>query len=145
MGLLETIESIDLEFIFRKVYRKIKDEMHRLLKEYVTINEYMVLKFLMKSPMRSSDLSKALQVSASHITSVTDSLVEKGLIERKRSNKDRRVVDLILTEKGKALIELLTARKCEFLKEKLDIFTNEERETLYKLFKKLEDHLNEMH
>lgn len=145
MGVLETKDTVDLEFIFRRVYRKIKEELHSLLKEHVTLNEFMVLKFLSESPMRSSDLSKMLQVSASHITSVTDSLVEKGLIERRRSNKDRRVVDLILTEKGKSLIGRLKEIKSRFLKDQLDVFTEEERETLYKLFRKFEDHLNQMH
>ncbi|MED4346326.1 MarR family transcriptional regulator [Heyndrickxia coagulans] len=145
MGVLETKDTVDLEFIFRRVYRKIKEELHSLLKEHVTLNEFMVLKLLSESPMRSSDLSKMLQVSASHITSVTDSLVEKGLIERRRSNKDRRVVDLILTEKGKSLIGRLKEIKSRFLKDQLDVFTEEERETLYKLFRKFEDHLNQMH
>ncbi|MEK5339344.1 MarR family transcriptional regulator [Weizmannia sp. FSL W8-1119] len=145
MGVLETKDTVDLEFIFRRVYRKIKEELHSLLKEHVTLNEFMVLKLLSESPMRSSDLSKMLQVSASHITSVTDSLVEKGLIERRRSNKDRRVVDLILTEKGKSLIGRLKEIKSRFLKDQLDVFTEEERETLYRLFRKLEDHLNQMH
>lgn len=145
MGVLETKDTVDLEFIFRRVYRKIKEELHSLLKEHVTLNEFMVLKLLSESPMRSSDLSKMLQVSASHITSVTDSLVEKGLIERRRSNKDRRVVDLILTEKGKLLIGRLKEIKSRFLKDQLDVFTEEERETLYKLFRKFEDRLNQMH
>ncbi|MBF8418185.1 MarR family winged helix-turn-helix transcriptional regulator [Heyndrickxia coagulans] len=145
MGVLETKDTVDLEFIFRRVYRKIKEELHSLLKEHVTLNEFMVLKLLSESPMRSSDLSKMLQVSASHITSVTDSLVEKGLIERRRSNKDRRVVDLILTEKGKSLIGRLKEIKSRFLKDQLNVFTEEERETLYRLFRKLEDHLNQMH
>lgn len=145
MGVLETKDTVDLEFIFRRVYRKIKEELHSLLKEHVTLNEFMVLKLLSESPMRSSDLSKILQVSASHITSVTDSLVEKGLIERRRSNKDRRVVDLILTEKGKSLISQLKETKSRFLKDQLDVFTEEERETLYRLFRKFEDHLNQMH
>jgi len=145
MGVLETKDTVDLEFIFRRIYRKIKEELHSLLKEHVTLNEFMVLKLLSESSMRSSDLSKILQVSASHITSVTDSLVEKGLIERKRSNKDRRVVDLILTEKGKSLISQLKETKSRFLKDQLDVFTEEERETLYRLFRKFEDHLNQMH
>ncbi|AEP02442.1 MAG: MarR family transcriptional regulator [Heyndrickxia faecalis] len=145
MGVLETKDTVDLEFIFRRIYRKIKEELHSLLKEHVTLNEFMVLKLLSESSMRSSDLSKILQVSASHITSVTDSLVEKGLIERRRSNKDRRVVDLILTEKGKSLISQLKETKSRFLKDQLDVFTEEERETLYRLFRKFEDHLNQMH
>ena len=145
MGVLETKDTVDLEFIFRRIYRKIKEELHSLLKEHVTLNEFMVLKLLSESSMRSSDLSKILQVSASHITSVTDSLVEKGLIERRRSNKDRRVVDLILTEKGKSLISQLKETKSRFLKDQLDVFTEEERETLYRLFRKFEDRLNQMH
>lgn len=145
MGVLETKDTVDLEFIFRRIYRKIKEELHSLLKEHVTLNEFMVLKLLSESSMRSSDLSKILQVSASHITSVTDSLVEKGLIERRRSNKDRRVVDLILTEKGKSLISQLKETKSRFLKDQSDVFTEEERETLYRLFRKFEDHLNQMH
>ncbi|MCM3023462.1 MarR family transcriptional regulator [Weizmannia ginsengihumi] len=134
---------MDLELIFRNVYRKIREEMQLLLREYVTTNEYMVLKLLSEVPMRSSDLSRALQVSASHITSVTDSLVEKGLIERNRSSKDRRVVDLLLTDEGKALVKQLNKIKRDSMKQHLEIFTEEERNVLIKLFRKFEAHLNQ--
>ncbi|KHD86046.1 MarR family winged helix-turn-helix transcriptional regulator [Heyndrickxia ginsengihumi] len=143
MGRLENNNSVDLELIFRNVYRKIREEMQLLLREYVTTNEYMVLKLLSEVPMRSSDLSRALQVSASHITSVTDSLVEKGLIERNRSSKDRRVVDLLLTDEGKALVKQLNKIKRDSMKQHLEIFTEEERNVLIKLFRKFEAHLNQ--
>lgn len=51
----------------------------------------------------SSELAEVFDVQKSAITAIIQRLWEKGLIERTRDEKDRRVVYLTLTDKGKDL------------------------------------------
>lgn len=120
-------ELYKLELIFRNIYRKMKEQFNSRMNEYVTTNEYMVLKLMYNGKMRVTDLSKTLEVSASHITSITDSLVQKNLIERSRSSKDRRVVDLELTTEGRALIKNLNQITSNYMQEMFGVFTDDEK------------------
>lgn len=43
-------------------------------------------------------------MSNSHITAVTEKLINKGFVTRSRSTSDRRVVYLEITEQGKDLV-----------------------------------------
>ncbi len=49
------------------------------------------------------EISKLLGIDSGLMTRMLDKLEEKRLLERSRSIDDRRVVNLILTEKGKAV------------------------------------------
>jgi DNA-binding MarR family transcriptional regulator len=142
-GLIEVDvkESSELEMVFRQVYRKLKDKVQKSMRNHVSPNEFIVLKYLLEGPMRASELSKKLQVSASHITTVTDSLVEKELIERSRSTQDRRVVDLMINDKGTALVRDLIKVKSDLFKETFKVFSQEEIQILINLFKKLDSEL----
>ncbi|KYD08538.1 TrmB family transcriptional regulator [Heyndrickxia sporothermodurans] len=134
-------ELYKLELIFRNIYRKMKEQFNSRMNEYVTTNEYMVLKLMYNGKMRVTDLSKTLEVSASHITSITDSLVQKNLIERSRSSKDRRVVDLELTTEGRALIKNLNQITSNYMQEMFGVFTDDEKKELITLLHKLEKQL----
>ena len=49
-------------------------------------------------------MANELNVSNSHITAVTEKLINKGFVTRSRSTSDRRVVYLEITEQGKDLV-----------------------------------------
>lgn len=51
------------------------------------------------------DISKQYSIPPSTLTGIIDRLEKKELIERMRSNIDRRAIELITTEKGKSLVE----------------------------------------
>ncbi len=53
-----------------------------------------------------SSLSKDLSVHISTASNMLDKLSKAGLVERSRSESDRRVVNLQLTEQGKAILDL---------------------------------------
>jgi DNA-binding MarR family transcriptional regulator len=50
-------------------------------------------------------LEKALQVPASRIVALVDGLEERGLVERRRNRKDRRVHALHLMPEGREILE----------------------------------------
>jgi DNA-binding MarR family transcriptional regulator len=65
--------------------------------------------------------------------------VKKGFISRHRPEGDRRVVQITLTEKGKATLEELEVKKSAFMKSKFHPFTDEELDSFLRLMKKLEE------
>jgi DNA-binding MarR family transcriptional regulator len=131
-------EMFQLEELFRNVFRMMKQDITRLYGNYLSSSELLVLKYLSEhGAMKASDLSKKMNVSASHITSVTDSLTEKEYMTRIRSTVDRRVVDLALTEKGKQILDECLEMKLEYFQQKFDSFSEEELKQLITLFNKL--------
>jgi DNA-binding MarR family transcriptional regulator len=62
--------------------------------------------------MKMSDLAEATQQSAASLTGVVDRLAEKGLVERRRHDSDRRQVMVLATARGRELIaEVKQARR----------------------------------
>lgn len=74
------------------------------------------------------------------MTYAVDRLEKLGLVVRTRSEKDRRVIQLELTEKGKEI--LLKAEKIysEVTREKLNVLSEEEISTLIQILQKLVSH-----
>lgn len=54
--------------------------------------------------LSTSRLAAAADVTPATVTQMLDGLVAMGLVERSRSNTDRRVVTVALTERGRALL-----------------------------------------
>lgn len=54
---------------------------------------------------RSSEVARLMSVTTGTLTRAVDGLVEHGYVVRTRSDKDKRVVYLTLTERGKAAFE----------------------------------------
>ena len=54
---------------------------------------------------RSSEVAKLMSVTTGTLTRAVDGLVEHGYVVRTRSEKDKRVVYLTLTERGRAAYE----------------------------------------
>lgn len=61
---------------------------------------------------RMSDLSERLQVSAGSLTTMVNRLIEAGVVDRSRSQLDRRVVIVKLNEAGE---ELVRANRQQFM------------------------------
>ncbi|WP_230130787.1 MarR family transcriptional regulator [Bacillus sp. CECT 9360] len=115
-----------------------RKEFNELFGTEINSNEFLVLKFIAVSgSQKASALSKELDVSASHITTVTDFLVKKDLLTRNRMENDRRVVNFELTDKGKEMIEDLEIKKTEYLARKFGKLTDEELTTFLELIKKI--------
>lgn len=102
----------DLESLMRSIFRQLRNEINVVLGSVLSRNEFIILKSLKENgPQNASNLAKELDVSASHITAVTDSLLSKALITRKRSPNDRRITLIDLTEDGQTVLSELEKRR----------------------------------
>lgn len=85
----------------------------------------------------SSELSEVFDVQKSAITAIIQRLWEKGLIERTRDEKDRRVVYLTLTDKGKDLYSQCEKRIHNLVEGLITQFEHHEIKQFINTFEKL--------
>lgn len=104
----------------------------------LTFTQWAVLMLLRDGLARTgAELSKDLAHDSGALTRVLDQLEQRGLIGRCRSCQDRRVVELQLTDKGRATAEELIPTVAGSYNAALANFTREEGETLIRLLTKL--------
>lgn len=88
-----------------------------------------------------SGLAGAIRLSLSSVTGLIDRLVEKKLVCRDRSNDDRRVVQVELTDEGRELHQAASEGRLEFARDLLKTLSAEEQESLVSLLGKISDRI----
>jgi DNA-binding MarR family transcriptional regulator len=85
----------------------------------------------------ASDLAHNICHDAGSLTRLIDQMVERGFVTRARDEKDRRVVRLGLTPRGRKLVEALAPRVMDFWNGLLTGFSHAEIDTLIALLTRL--------
>ena len=75
----------------------------------VHLNLLMLLRF--NGPLTMSRLADLLDVSVASATGIVDRMEKKGVIERKRSDEDRRVVEVHVSEQGEQVFVAMQAER----------------------------------
>ncbi|MCB0795696.1 MAG: MarR family transcriptional regulator [Flavobacteriales bacterium] len=105
----------------------------------ISMQQYNILRILRGAkgaPVNMNNVKSRMIDRAPNATRLTDKLISKGLVERERSIDDRRVVHLMITEKGKELIIAIDKRLRPALKEALARLNDQESMTLNMLLDK---------
>lgn len=89
-----------------------------------------------------ADIAADMNHDAGALTRIADQMEKRGLLTRRRSTKDRRVVHLKMTPKGKAMGKSLTPRVMNFWNHILAEFTEAEAMTLIGLLARLNARLD---
>jgi len=84
-----------------------------VIKEYDLIPPHWIALQALDEPKPMGELAKALSCDNSNVTWITDRLEERDLVTRTPAPHDRRVRLLVLTKKGRALREEISARLAE--------------------------------
>jgi DNA-binding MarR family transcriptional regulator len=130
----------ELEMSLRRLFRTLRKGLNELYTDYIPSNEFAVLQTLNnQSPLMASEIANELKVSSSHITAVTDRLVKKSYIQRVRSDSDRRIVYLEITDEGKRIACEMDEIKNEYFGNKFSALSEEEVKTMINIFTKLLD------
>lgn len=89
----------------------------------------MNIKFLKSASM--STLSHRLNLEKGSFTTVANKLIKKGYITSTRSESDKRVYELSLTEKGKALAKDFGSKHRNYMAELMDELDEEKKEKFF--------------
>ena|SRR5579859_7749394 len=91
----------------------------------------------------AADISRELAYDSGAVARILDQLEDAGLIQRRRSPQDRRLMKLALTGEGLKTAETLAPTVTECFSELFSEFTNDEVSTLEDLLKKLIHAMNQ--
>ncbi|HEX8258379.1 MAG TPA: MarR family transcriptional regulator [Allosphingosinicella sp.] len=81
-------------------------------------------------PVTMAELAAAEQVRAPTMTRIVDALVADGLAERAADPADRRLVRVVATDQGRALLEAGARRRVRALTDRLGKLAESERRAL---------------
>lgn len=90
-----------------------------------------------QGPRMMRELAQHLLLAVNSVTAIVDNLVKKKIVQRQRTDEDRRVVRVDLTATGQRLYRAAAREKNELLRHMLASLTNEEREIFMVLFRKI--------
>jgi len=97
-----------------------------------------VMKVVKKQgPISMSAIAQALYYSKQNLTSLVDNLVKKGYVERMLDPSDRRVLNIALTESGRAFMAERKKMIKNRLVEDLSHLSEEELEHLFEAFEEV--------
>ncbi len=109
---------------------RIAKPLRRLLDEGITPEMFFCLQRLRirGNGMAMSELAQAVRSPKQQMTKVVDKLIEKGFAERVSDPCDRRIVRLILTDRGLAYIEQFLQQDAAYYRSLFDAMSPEDRE-----------------
>ena len=106
--------------------------------EGVTMGQFAVLEALLHlGPMCQHALAEKLLRSGGNMTLVVDNLQKQGWVKRVRQEKDRRMVEIHLTPKGRRLITRIFPEHAKVIARVMGELTPEEQEDLRRIARKL--------
>ncbi len=92
-----------------------------------------------------SEIASKLDITMGTLTTAIDKLIKKGYVERSRSQIDRRIVNVSLTNKGKLAYRIHEKFHMDMVKEIMNDFNYEEEEILLSALRKLNKHLKDIY
>lgn len=137
--------TIPMSIYVNEVSKLFFDRMHQEL-EVIGVKKgyHHILMHLSRKDGKSQlELTKDTHFRASTISVALQKMEQEGLVERKADAKDARQVNVFLTEKGRALDELVREQFGKMEQVLLQGFSKAEEETLKTLLIKMRNNIHE--
>ncbi len=139
---LEAFVDREMELLPQLVRGMTRHENNYLSKGVITLPQVWVLRYLTQQPecpMR--ELAGFMKMGLSSVTGMVDRLVKQGLAGRRRTEKDRRLVFVDITARGRKVLSDILGQRRKTALRLFESLTAEERmiylSILEKLVKKL--------
>ena len=131
--------ALRLWITLARAYLTVSREVGSKVTEYgLTVPQFGILEALHHlGPLSLGELADKLLVTGGNITYVMDRLEDQGLVYRKRSDEDRRVVKAYLTDEGRERIREVFPGHAEFIHELMAHLEPAEQEQLRGLLRSL--------
>ena len=138
--------ALRLWFMIHRTHELLRTCEDKIFGEYkLTTEHYAVLatiRYLESTAgagnVRPTDVARWLGRSTNSVSMIVDRMVKVGLLRRVRDRADRRVVFLIITDKGEEALKPATLSGWDFIQKILSPVSQEDRQTLIKLLETLQ-------
>ena len=121
------------------IHRELSNKLNKIFsKGKFAMSHIIVLELLYeKKHSIMTELAKSLNLTMSATTAIIDKMVEIRLVNRNRSEKDRRIVEVSLTKKGTTTTAKVLNNRLEMVKEMFFVLTKSEKQQYLKLLRKV--------
>ena len=120
-----------------------RHENNYLSKGKITLPQYSVLRYLLiEGEKAMSSVAEILGVSKPSATGTIDRLIAQGFVSRRHDEKDRRIVWINITARGKKIVSDILRQKHTTIVRIFNSFSPSEREKYLQLFEKIVKILN---
>lgn len=135
----------DFESLFWQVSLKMENEWKGIYAKTFPGSQSRIMHMLdQNGPQKMSEVANALHVTAGAVTTASTPLIEKGYITRLRSDEDRRVIHLALTDEGKDILATLQKEGRAMMQAVFQDLSNEELEKVNKIFKRAVHNIDQL-
>jgi MarR family 2-MHQ and catechol resistance regulon transcriptional repressor len=131
--------SLNLYVVLSRASQWVNAHADKDIKSYgLNRTEFGVLELLYhKGAQPIQQIGGKVLMSSGNITYVVDKLEQKGVVKRKASTADRRLIYAEITQVGRAFIEEVFPKHAEVVHQALGGLTDEEKRLAAQLLKKL--------
>ena len=137
MGPLETKERDMMDYLEAVIHR-FAFAQHNPGLDICRKAEMTMIEVLGKrGPMIMTELSDSAKLCVSTVTGLIDGLVSKSLVKRSRSDEDRRIVQVELTDEGLTIYKQTLNARLEMVRGMLGALDRNEQEMFVTLFRKI--------
>ncbi|HYU74361.1 MAG TPA: MarR family transcriptional regulator [Ktedonobacteraceae bacterium] len=120
------------------LWRILRGLSHPVRRAEMTPEQYWLLRVLSRAgPLSIGVLAGELGIAMSSATSACKRLEKAGLLTRERRVADERIVEVALTEQGRAQIDLWRQRKREALTQLLSVLDEREQQEFQRMLERV--------
>ena len=123
-----------------------KREDNELTRGKISFPQMVALDYAAHHPkVTMTELSKVLSIRLSSTTVLVDRLIREKMLRRERDEKDRRLVWVMVTPRGKKVISQIMEQKRRSIKDIFGVLSGRERDQYLSMISKVYSHLRESH
>lgn len=121
-----------------------KMQTNELFKGKITLPQFFILSHLYKQgESNMSELANVMEVTTAAATGMVDRLVISGYVMRLYDPKDRRVINIKLTQKGSSMVQRISHQRKQITSEIFGKISEEERRNYLSIMLHIHDVLME--
>ncbi|CAM3516371.1 MarR family transcriptional regulator [Paenibacillus lupini] len=133
----------EMDDVFRKLRRLINAEYNRFNVHGLGMTEgKMVIILAQHGPQKASAMAEWLRITSGAVTGISDRLIELGYVERSRSEFDRRIVMLSVTDEGRKLENQVMEMRERIMFKLFDGFEFNDMEKAIDIFVRMSNNLD---
>ncbi len=116
----------------------IRRQAKNVEKKNITPSQMLILEFInLKKRVIMKEIAKKLKISTPAVTGLVDRLEKMKLLKRVRDEKDRRAINIEITEQGKQIAKKISDERINTLKALFDVLSDKERDEYIKITRKI--------
>ena len=131
--------------IFREIRRKLlRTALTNMDMDILPVHIGIMKQLDKAGTLHVAEIGERLQIARPQMTHLIDKLVDLEIVERHTDKTDRRMINIVLTDKGRATLEEHDSSIKKAMREALSGFTDKELDDLSDSLRKLRDLLSKL-